>query len=157
MGAYQDLIANPREILGRMNPHSVFGSSNCPATAASLINYLDTGQIVAAGGNFGMGFIIAEEAESHVAPNIGAIIRRLQHLPSERHLVVFGTDQPTTDSNAGDHHFFVLIKVDREVYYVDAYTRPPVFETGADAIRARTTQFRSFLYWEGGFHVRPGH
>ena len=157
MGAYQDLIATPAALLGRMNPHSGFGSSNCPATAAAVINYLDTGQIVAASGNFGLGFIIREESEGRNAANIAEIIRRLQHLPTESHMVVFGTDQPTTDSDAGDHHFFVLMKVGRELYYVDAYTRPPIFETGAAAIRARCTQFRSFLYWTGAFHVTGGH
>ena len=157
MGAYQDLIANPAEIMSRLNPHSGFGSGNCPATAAALAHYLDTGQIVPASGNFGGGFIIREEAEAHEAPTIAAIIRLLQSLGSDHRIVVYGSERTTLADETGHHHFCVLLKVDREIYYADAYTRPPVLAAGDAAIRGYCSWMHSFLYWTEGFHVVSTH
>ncbi len=154
MGAYQTLLADPIPTLNSINPRGAHGSGNCPATAAALVHYLDTNEIVTPAGNFGGGFIIAEEAEGRPAPNIGAIIHRLNGMGPEARMVVYGSEMDNTDTNEGRHHFFVLIKIGRRIFYADAYTRPAVFAEGADQIRARCSWIHSFLYWTGGFHVR---
>ena len=137
----QHVVQNWRHIAAQVNPTAGRRTGNCPAVAAAVNHYLETGEVRAAPSGLGGGFII-----EGLAPASNGIVGIVSALRAESDHCVVSCDEQNPPG--GRHHEFNLLRAGGTVYYLDAYTSPPVC---ASDVAARTTWAR---FYEWGRLVR---
>jgi hypothetical protein len=135
------LLADPNTVLGELQRN--FHSANCPATAAATHLYLRTGQTRRAPSSLTGGFICSDPTRS--GRRIVPFLASVSHGRVENCAVIgaFGSNDR--------EHYFNLVKLTRGTFYVDAFTRPPVFATD---VVARTQWANRFEFFRD-FVCRP--
>ncbi len=130
------LMANPQQVLRQMQ--RTFHGQNCPAVAAAVHRYLQTGESRQAADNLGGGFICTNPlyTRNEFAGYVSTISSG-----AVGNCAVIGTH------DGRPSHYFNMVKLDAGVYFVDAFTSSPIFsqqESGLVSGYGRFEFFRDF-------------
>lgn len=132
----RDVIQNWPQIAIQLNPAAGWRTGNCPAVAAAVNRYLETGELRPAMSGIAGGFII--DGLARAGGGIAGIMRQLR-ADGDHCLVSCDEHNPP----AGRHHEFNLLRAGGRVHYLDAYTRPAVCATDV----AARTSWAQFFEW----------
>lgn len=135
-------------VLRQLNPgfSGRMTGNNCPATAAALAHYLETGEVVPAQSiTTGQGFVQTDSGRFIVTPLAGIVRQLGNRLQHGSYRVVY--------AEAGErHHEFVLVNIQGIVHYADAQPVPPV-------VSRELTGPHGYISWARVFqcHRGPGY
>jgi hypothetical protein len=119
---FDDLLAGGEEFLAGFNRRGRFSGSNCPATAGAVHAYFESGERQAAPPAMaGDGF--QNMGEQFRTARLPAILRILRQGGHGTFLVV------GAHASGNRQHYVNLVNIRGTLYYVDAYTRPPILQT----------------------------
>ena len=118
--------------------------NNCPATAAALAQYLETGEVVPAASIMaGQGFVQTDSGRFVVTPLAGIVRQLGNRLQHGSYRVVYA------EAGTTRHHEFVLVNIQGVIHYADAQPNPPV-------VLMELTGPHGCLSWARVFECHPG-
>ncbi len=156
----------PRELLESINPSIMenmqrYCSQNCPATAAALYNYLQTGDITEAHCSpmmerqRGFGYSVPAATASFerwTGPGRNAWRFIRSHTEEHGSFVVVEGDRVTPPAGLTRYHYFIILNIRGSRFVVDAYTHQVTADiTGY----LRDLGTRSYSVYTGSFTASP--
>jgi hypothetical protein len=133
---YDEILKKGIILLKQLNPSAKFDTGNCPAVAAKVHDYLN-----------GKGIhplrVMIVEGDYVLASSDTAVNRGCQQIINDLNKQGHGHNV-VVDATAGvRRHFVVLANIHSKIYYIDAYTQPPII----------TKQVAAYLHWARSLKV----
>ena len=158
---FDALLNSGPEILRQLNPADELGEhcqTNCPATAAAIYHYLQTGQIDAAHCDPVLStgrYRWVNTTWSGVTPSLSALLGQVSS--HGRHIVVEGRryihNESETPQGWTPHHYFVIVNIRGTRYVVDAFGNGQITPNINGYMQQNL--FRRYRYVTGNFQVAP--